>query len=756
MAVYRVKAPDGHVVEIKGPEGAADAEVMAQAAKLYKPKTGREGLLAKIDAHVGGLAKGALGNFDDEITAGINTVLPVDALAGNDVRAGWQSPKLADIVRGEKGGFQGAYEHNLRQARKVDKVDAELHPGARGTGEVGGAILSVLGVGKALKAAAPVVSAAVPAAEGVLARIAASRAGQVAAKPVARAAASGAGYGYVSGFGAGDTLENRKQSGAIGAITGAALGAGLHTVATAAAPVVKRYVDAFMGNGATQEALRQIRNALAKEGYDVSSPAGVKALKTELDRYTDKPVALADLGPNLRNRAAVGLRSPSAAQGPALDAINARTAGQAARLRKDITDTVAPRTDVHALDDALVEQRATAALPLKQKALYDANPTAGAPTTGSEVPIVVGGRQLNKNLAVTGQEGARVPVVPDDEVLQQLARLPMAQRALDNARAITAAERDRLNVTGGDISHLPDFPEKGAPLDMRALDYLKRTLDDEVRGAYQSTDSGVRAQAPQLQALRDEIRDRMRTQGGGEYGQYLDQYAGTSELRDALEAGRGAGATTGSRNSVPGFDQMDPEVIAREQAKRSEAGQEFYRVGAARRLTDIVNKATDPQYPSARILNSPEARAQLEATGVAPEAQARLQEAVGQENTLNLLPRTTRGIGAQVSGAAAADADAGLATTVPYNFVSPRNWLAIAAQKAFGKVNLARNAKVNEAALPRLIETNPQAIQNTINDLVASGDYAAARRLATQAKMSFTAKLVGSAAGSPVSLQEEK
>lgn len=732
MATYKVQAPDGHIIKVEGPDGASEADVLANAQQLYKPKSTPKGALGALIANARAASSGMGMNFDDELAAGVKTVLPI-----SNAKSGYTE------------GFGKAYQENLAHVRGQDAAYKAEHPVASGLGTVEGALGGLKGLGLLRAMFAPkavaTVRAAVPAVE------AASNGVRVATPAVVKTMAAGAGYGAVSGAGAGDTMASRQQSAATGALTGAVLGGVIHGTVAGAGPIIKRYFDTFMGKGITQEALRQIRNALSREGYDVTSTAGVNALKTELGRYVGKPVSLADMGVNPRARAAVGVRTPNAAQSQAIDTITARTQGQGARLRKDITATVAPRTDVHALDQALVEQRATEALPLKQAALYKDNPQAGAPTT-DQVPMVIAGRQLNKNLVPTGAQGASVPNVPDDPVLQQLARLPMAQSALKNARDITTAERDRLNVTGGDTSHLPDFPEQGANLDMRALDHLKRALDDEVRSAYQSAESGVRATAPQLQALRDEIRDRMRAISP-EYGQYLDQFAGTSELRDALKAGRGASAASGSRESVPGFDQMDPEVIAAEQAKRSEAGQEFYRVGAARRLTDIVNDTPDSSYPASRLLNSPESRAQLAATGVEPAAQAKLQNSVDLEQTLNLLPKSIRSIGAGVSSAAAQDADA-IGQVIPSSMMRPEHWLAGAIRKTVGTVNLARNAKINEAVLPRLLETNPQAVQATINDLVSNGQYEQARQLATQSKMSFAARLIGNVAGSPVSVQQ--
>ena len=38
MAQYTVQAPDGHTITLEGPEGASQADVIAQAQKLYQPK----------------------------------------------------------------------------------------------------------------------------------------------------------------------------------------------------------------------------------------------------------------------------------------------------------------------------------------------------------------------------------------------------------------------------------------------------------------------------------------------------------------------------------------------------------------------------------------------------------------------------------------------------------------------------------------------------------------------------------------------
>jgi len=42
MAVYNVQAPDGKVLQIQGPEGATQEEVIAKAKELYTPGKAEE------------------------------------------------------------------------------------------------------------------------------------------------------------------------------------------------------------------------------------------------------------------------------------------------------------------------------------------------------------------------------------------------------------------------------------------------------------------------------------------------------------------------------------------------------------------------------------------------------------------------------------------------------------------------------------------------------------------------------------------
>ena len=43
MAQYTVQAPDGNTITLEGPDGASQADVIAQAQKLNQPKGSVEG-----------------------------------------------------------------------------------------------------------------------------------------------------------------------------------------------------------------------------------------------------------------------------------------------------------------------------------------------------------------------------------------------------------------------------------------------------------------------------------------------------------------------------------------------------------------------------------------------------------------------------------------------------------------------------------------------------------------------------------------
>jgi uncharacterized protein YdcH (DUF465 family) len=568
---------------------------------------------------------------------------------------------------------------------------------------------------------------------------------------------------------------------------------------------------------------------------------------------------LADLGLATRQRAGVAVRTPSNFQDQATDIISQRQAGQGERLSHDITGTIAPRTDVHAMDEDLIKARSETAGPLRDAAFNEQASLyrGGAPyradhpgTTyltpskeGAESYVdmhnenVGGGGVLEQGFAdiknsapldvvrqaawnvarqqgwkmdpekynpamffdhslmppnfvegVTselkraGYDGTHLPDlaygkeapitavipfdpkvqvtigaqrerIPEDPILQGLARLPMAQRALTHAKELAANERLLLQAQGKDVSHLADFPTPGTPMSVKTLDHLKRYLDDEINRAYAGQSSFSKAEATQLKDLRNTIRDRMK-EVVPDYAKYLDTYSDASGMRDALWAGRG-GPRPDGRPNPPGFDRLDPEVIAAQQAKRPQAEQELYRVGAARKLDDVVQTTNDTAQPADRLLNTPRKRDQLAATGVSPEDLNRLEQAVGQERQMGALYSELRGSKGDARAAARRDAEAGhLNQALPFNLGSKASVAAWVLRKTLGAVDLTRNAAINEALLPRFLSQDKSVIDNTIRELVAAGQQDAAAQLLRAQRARAGAKSIGRSIGAPVSTQE--
>lgn len=666
-----------------------------------------------VGSFIRNLPHDATFGWGDELAAASNAAIPFMGVFENNTGVSGGNQRGP-----ESGGtFWDRFQNNMNDYEAQQRADDALHPVASSTGRVLGLLGSIPRAGAAVAARLP--QAALSAME---------------ASPILTAMGLGGATGAVSG--AGEGRGNRAQSAALGGMTGTVLGAAV-AGGMELLPVIARYGKIFLNKASHTEAVQQIVKALQRDGFDVTSPSGVTKLKSALQEYIGKPVSLADIGGATRSRAGVGLRAPSDVQQQGIDQVYNRSAGQTQRLANDIRSTVAPRTDVHALDDALVAQRAQEAEALREKALFESAPDpAAALEDGVERTVARDVVPTRENPVVAGGRQSRIVLDPQ---LQQLARLPLSQRALKGALDQVNAERDLLAVQGKDISHLPDL-HAGSDLDMRAFDYLKRYLDDEVNSLYKRGESRsfTAGEAQQVKALRDTIRERLRTEVP-EYADYLDAYKGSSEMIDALREGGEYG-------------NLAPEEIISQQAGRSEAGRELYRVGAARNLLDVLRSSKDTANPASRILNSDESRAQLAATGVSPADMARLNRSVAQERVLNLLPRELSGSDTAKRLAAQEDADAGAHVPLPFNPGSPYGWAGALIRGVLNRTSVNRNAAINNELLPRLLETNPQAIEGIISELELQGKLDQARILRQALRARQTSAVGGTLIGGPVAL----
>jgi hypothetical protein len=736
-AEYTIKLGN-EAITFEGPDGLTDAQIEDLADKQLKTaKPGQSfkhshftGVVAapKAPEHsaVGsffrGLPHDAMMNFDDEITAAGNAAIP--GMAALDRASGLNDKSQTSMYDSNNGGFWDTFHKNMEALKATRQQDEVQHPMASSAGRVAG-VLSLLPLaGKAAAARLPQAVRTV-----------------MESHPIFSAMGIGGATGAASGAGAGEG--NRGQSAALGGMTGTALG-GVLGSAVEAAPAISSYVRLLFNKGqvASQRALGALATSLKRDlKIDVSDPKFGDVVRKAIQDFTGKPVSLADLGTATRARTGVALRTPSDQQVPAIDRITQRTEGQRNRLATDVRATVAPRTDVHAMDEELVAQRAEQAEELRRRALFEQKPDEALAVPNAEGGVA---RTVSREVVPTTEQN-KVPVAGNlvsrpvlDSQLQQLARLPLAQDALGAAVKNAEAERALLAVQGKDISHLPDITTKGADLDMRSFDYLKRFLDQQVNRLYKGdTETFTKAQLNNVKALRDVIRGRLR-EVNPEYGEYLDAYSGSSEMIDSLRSGRD-------------FTKLDPEEIISQQAGRSEAGRELYKAGAARDILDRIRSTTDRGAPADRILNSDESRNQVKAL-LDPEPFARLNKSVQQERVLNLLPQELKGSQGDARRLAQEEADMGSSLHVPWNPASKYSIAGTILRGAIGKLSTARNAQVSEALLPRATATDPKVIEATIQELIQQGNVAAARKLRQALIARRLAAGMGTTIGAPVSL----
>lgn len=490
----KVTAPDGSVVTF--PDGTSEATIRSAMAKEFggpkqpaprpqAPAAPKErGFFDKAGDAVGtvlrGVQRGILMNADDEIQAGLATVVP-----GWGGSAWEQSGSV-----GER--FSKAYNAAINPYRAKTREDQEKRPVLAALSEATGAVAPML-VTKTPRAPVP---------------RAAPRPAPVPASPVRRvanAAAVGGGQGAVSGFNAGEgTLDNRLDSASMGVVTGATIGTGFGFLGEAA-PIAKRYYDVLRGKGSREEAMRQLTARLKNDGFDISDPAGQQKLAAALDEYDQvgKPAALADVGDSTRRRTGVALRTDNPNRGSGRATVEGRLADGEGRLKEDVFATVAPKDDVYAEAETLIRQREAEA-----GANYAASNSA-------------------RDLTWTDKLG-------------ELIKRPSMREGLAYAAKL-AADEGRDPMTLGFIADSKGNITKVEAPSMETWDYIKRALDYKIsqntvevpfKGAKLNETGRV------VTNLKNDLLAELDILNPA-YGKARNEFRGKSELLNALDQGRG-------------------------------------------------------------------------------------------------------------------------------------------------------------------------------------------------------------------------
>lgn len=251
------QGPDGEPYELPAstPEfGAQPGDEMVAPGVGVRPRVSPEqaidarredeGLGRRADTFVRGVADAATFGLSDEITAGLNTVAPLD----RGTRGGWD------------GDWGGAYRQNLDLMRGIDEADAEQMPLTRGAGQITGALAG--GVGAARMA--PQFMRQAPRVAGATRGADTLRRGANVARLAGGGAAGGGAYGL--GASEGNLLERAPN-----ALEGAAIGGVLGPVAGVVGDAV---IEPAVG-GAVRAFNRALRpNALVTQADEVAANMG--------------------------------------------------------------------------------------------------------------------------------------------------------------------------------------------------------------------------------------------------------------------------------------------------------------------------------------------------------------------------------------------------------------------------------------------------------------------------------------------------
>lgn len=677
----KVTAPDGSTVSF--PDGTPTATIQKAMAKEFggpktAPKTATktapapkqpqkqrgvlsdaiDGATGFAEAVVSGLTKGIYMGADDEVAGAFGTLIPGGG------RSVWEQ----DGSIGER--FSKSYDKQVNQYRGTQRKAEADFPITSTVAQATGAVAPFLitknpstlktapvrptGVlAKTKEVAKAVVAPSVPAAGKV--------------RNVANAAVVGGTQGTVQGFNEGEgTLKNRLDSAEAGGVTGVLFGGGVGILGEAA-PLVMKYWNALTGKGSRKEAMSQLTDKLKKDGYDLSGLEGQSKLAQFIDERAQrgKDVSLADTGTSTRRRTGVALRSENDSRTAGREIVEGRLASAGDRLKDDVYATVAPKSDVYAESEKLIQQRRDAAGPSYEEA-YTA-------------PF-----QINDNI-------------------QSILDTPGGKQGLTYARKLAAQDRKDPNKLG-----LIEVPAPAGGLmetriqtpTLETMDYVQRAMRAEIEQNTVTDGFGrktVNVYGQKLQKSLNELLAEMDAIAPA-FGKSRGEYRGASELIGALDNGRQ-------------FNSKDVEQIAADIGKLSDPAKEMYRIGAARELTDRIGNTPDGADPALRILRTPNERGRLAETGANVDE---LATRVGMEREMGLLNQELRG-----SPTSEREGDKlAAAGEVPTGIVG----LVRSAMEWFSEApRLERNQAVNAQFIPMALEMDPANRSKLISELVKQG-----------------------------------
>lgn len=382
-------------------------------------------------------------------------------------------------------------------------------------------------------------------------------------------AAEGAALGGVSGALSAD--ENRGTGAIEGAALGGVLGGGLPLVGAGVSAA--RNIAGRTGAAAGRHANALVARALERD----------QVVPNALVAPAGKPAVLADLaGENTLGLARGAQATPSDAKQRLADFLQGRQAEQPTRVLTDL-ETAAGRQNenVHDTAEQLIAQRKANAKPLYDK--------------------------------------VRDVVVDDPDVIATISGSPYFRKAHTIGRQIAREEgfnlpplvKESLDADGNVI-------KEQVPQTVQAIDYTKRGLDALIERKYNS--GGMDKNLARI--LRTKLSGALERVDNAvpDYKAARQQFAGDSDLIDALESGRN-------------FLNEDYRVTAKELGRMTDGEKELHAAGALDAIRQKIDETPDGADVVKRVFGNPRKRDQLKVL-LGDQKFAQLEDQMGVESRM--------------------------------------------------------------------------------------------------------------------------
>lgn len=459
-------------------------------------------------------------NFSDEAIAGVQSFLGTDdefVKVLNQYRATPEGGELPPV---------SPYEASLALERHGIATTREQHPGRAMATEIAGAALPGIVAGMFTG------GATVPATVG-------------------RAAAIGAGYGGLSGFGQGEGAKDRLVDTGVGT----ALGTAAAPVFNVGARILGSGWKGLAGYGpetrASLQADKILREGMESEGL---SPAQI----TSAMGAADKPLSLIDVGDSFTSMARAVKSMPGEGKSIVADFLKGRDREYFNRVTSDL----------HAAFG-------------KKARLFD------------ELEALSLARQRMGNKLYGEAFKHKIPVTKD--LLSLLGEPPSMQRAWGHAYELSRERRAKLpKLALNDKGMLVDSAgDVVTHVDTRFLHYLKMGLDREVFAGKMPSGSGTsidKALLNDIKTNRIKLLDYIGKHNPA-YTLARNKWAGSMQIEEAMDTGRS-------------LYKADVDTLRREIQDMSVNEREAFRIGAMQAMFDKIESAVETGNIAKGLLRS--------------------------------------------------------------------------------------------------------------------------------------------------------